>query len=216
MGSPPYTWLVGSWRKRLRPVRTLSQPHDVVVIPSSSALAPRKLTWSGLSQPSFVIDAGSPITGVVRHGTTAVAGAKVELSIDGVPSTIGTTAADGSFSLRGVPVPSATVTVEVTPPASLGLPRLEAAAAFDLSQPVAITYSSTLLTRSGLVPRSSATQPSGFFTAPPTQSFPCQTHATWQRRLRALEIQTSGIPNTPMAVTSLCLPPFLILTCSAG
>ncbi|MBA3457658.1 MAG: hypothetical protein H0T42_31540 [Deltaproteobacteria bacterium] len=129
-------------------VTVLNQPHDVLVIPSVAGLAPRRYVWSP-TQPNLTIDAGGPIVGVVRHGASPLANAKVQLTIDGVPTTLATTASDGSFTMRGNPgaVVSPQVKVEVTPAAASGLPRLEAQAAFDIGAQVVVTYNSTLTTR---------------------------------------------------------------------
>lgn len=126
-------------------VTVLNQPHDVLVIPSMAGLAPRRYVWSP-TQPNLTIDAGGPIVGVVRHGTAPLANAKVQLTIGGVPTTLATTASDGSFTLRGAAA-SSQIKVEVTPPAASGLPRLEAQAAFDVGVQVVITYSGALATR---------------------------------------------------------------------
>lgn len=124
----------------------LNQDHDVLVIPSVPGFAPRRFAWSPTS-PNLTVDAGTLISGVVRHGITPLAGAKVQLTIAGVPTTLATTAGDGSFSVRGVPVTGVPVKVEVTPAAASGLPRLEAQAPFDVSGPVNVTYNAGLSTR---------------------------------------------------------------------
>jgi len=125
----------------------LNQPHDVLVVPSDPGLAPRRLVWTPGAQP-LTVDAGTAISGVVRHGLSPIGGAKVQLTIDGVPTTLGTTAGDGSFTVRGVPASGAAVKVEVTPLAASGLPRLEAQGAFNVGASVNVTYSATLGTRS--------------------------------------------------------------------
>jgi len=127
-------------------VTLLNQPHDVLVIPSSPTLAPQKFSWIS-STTSFTVSAGTAITGTVRHGVTPVSGAKVQLTIGGVPTTLGTTAGDGSFTVRGIATAGAMVKVEVTAPAASGLPRLESTAQFSVTGPIDILYSSTLQTR---------------------------------------------------------------------
>jgi hypothetical protein len=118
-------------------------PYTVLVVPSGSDLAPRRISgW--LTTAALQVDAGSKISGTVkRPGVPAdvpLAGATVQLMSDGVPSTVAITAADGSFALHAVP--GGTVTVEVTPPAGSGLPRLSATSTgFDLSAPVQVCYS---------------------------------------------------------------------------
>jgi len=118
------------------------QPHSVLVVPSVAGLAPRRIAnWLPGVSPVLTVDAGQPITGtVIDADGAAVAGAAVRLSIDGVPSTVATTAVDGSFSLHA-PADGSAVTVEVTPARASGLPRLSATSqAFDLSQRLAIRY----------------------------------------------------------------------------
>ncbi len=127
-------------------VTLLNQPHDVLVIPSSPTHAPQKFSW-GSSTSSFIVSAGTAITGSVRHGVTPISGARVQLTIAGVPTTLGTTAGDGSFTVRGNPTTGAVVKVEVTPPAATGLPRLESQAQFDADGPFNVVYNSTLQTR---------------------------------------------------------------------
>ena len=121
-------------------VRLALQAHTVLIVPSVAGLAPRLTTWmSGVT--TFAIDPGTSVTGVVRDpSNAALAGAKVQLSIGGVPSTVATTAGDGSFTLQAVPMQGAQVTVSVTPPATSGLPRLAATAQYDLSQSLQISY----------------------------------------------------------------------------
>ncbi len=125
----------------------VDQAHDVLVIPSAPGLAPRRFA-SWMPGQSFSLDAGSPITGsVLDPSGLGLGNTKVQLTIDGVPSSLGTTAANGSFALRGVPAPGKLVKIEVTPPAASGLPRLEAIDTFDLAQPFFVTYDSDVSTR---------------------------------------------------------------------
>lgn len=130
-------------------VTVLNQPHDVIVIPSVAGLAPRKFAWIPTQPNTLVLDAGTAITGVVRHGATPLANAKVQLTIAGVPTTLATTAGDGSFTVLGSPVAGATpqVKVEVTPTAASGLPRLEVQGSFNVGVPVTVTYAASLTTR---------------------------------------------------------------------
>ncbi len=121
-------------------VRLQLQAHTVLIVPSTPGLAPRLTTWMpGITR--LTIDAGSAVTGVVRDPSgTALAGATVALAVNGVPSTVATTAGDGSFTVRAVPSSGAPVTVTVTPPTTSGLARLTATAAYDLSQSLQISY----------------------------------------------------------------------------
>lgn len=126
--------------------KLLGQDHTALVIPTSTALAPALVTWTPTST-ALVIGAGNVVSGVVRGpGGTGLSGAKVQLSSGGVPSTVGTTLADGSFSLRTSFAVGASVTVKVTPPAASGLPRLEATGAFNLTTSMQVTYSASLAT----------------------------------------------------------------------
>jgi hypothetical protein len=126
-------------------VRVLNQPHDVLVVPVSSSIAPRLIEdWTpGMM---LVVGNGTAVTGTVRGpGGGALAGAQVLLMIDGVPSTPASTNASGAFTLLAVIKPGAPVAVAVTPPATSGLPRLDATAAFDLAQPIAVAYGALAL-----------------------------------------------------------------------
>jgi hypothetical protein len=126
--------------------KLLGQTHDVLVIPTSTSIAPAKLQWTPTTT-SLQIGAGTVRGGIVRGPSgTGLAGAKVQLLSDGVPSTASTTAADGSFAVRHSYAAGATVTVKVTPPSTSGLPRLEATGAFDLSMPLQVNYAASLAT----------------------------------------------------------------------
>lgn len=127
--------------------RVLVQPHDVLVVPLVPGFAPTVVTWSpGMG---LAIGAGTAVSGVVRGPTgAAIAGAKVKLTIEGVPSTLATTDAAGAFTVRATLFAGATVTVEATPPAATGLPRLIARSnAFALAQPLDVRYASGLAIR---------------------------------------------------------------------
>lgn len=123
-------------------VRLLGQMHSVLIIPTSTTLAPRLVAWMpGVSD--FTVSAGTLVTGNVRGpGNVFVPGAKVQLvASDGTPSTIGNADANGNFSLRA-DFAGAAMKVKVTPPANSGLPRLEATGAFALGQPLQVDYAS--------------------------------------------------------------------------
>jgi hypothetical protein len=130
--------------------RVLSQPHDVLVIPVGPGYAPRLVRdWSPSTLP-IGVDAGTAVTGTVRGpGGAPLAGAKVQLKIGQVPSTIGTTDGSGAFALLAEPSPGAVISVDVTPPAGSGLPRLlaQSSTALDLAQPLQIGYSAALALR---------------------------------------------------------------------
>lgn len=138
-----FTGATGSFGVPLLPIA-----HDVLVIPTSSLLAPTLAAWSPLQSPStLVVGPGTLVSGIVRDPTgVGFSGAKVQLYAGGVPSTLATTAPDGSFSLRTDFPAGATITVNVTPPMASGLPRLEASAQFDLSMSMQVTYAASLAT----------------------------------------------------------------------
>lgn len=126
--------------------RVQSAVHDVLVIPASPALAPRLV--SGWTPPAtaLAVSAGSAVTGTVRGpGGAPLAGAKVQLKSGEVPSTVGTTAANGAFTVRFAPVAGAVISVDVAPPTGSGLPRLLAQGAFDLAASIEVAYAATTL-----------------------------------------------------------------------
>ncbi|HEY0990844.1 MAG TPA: carboxypeptidase-like regulatory domain-containing protein, partial [Kofleriaceae bacterium] len=122
--------------------------YTVLVVPSVGGAAPRRIiNWSP-GNPFVVADAGTPVSGEGRDPAgAAIEGAKVQLTIDGVPSTLATTAADGSFQLRA-PSAIGAITVEVAAPESSGLPRLSAtSSAFDLGARMVVRYAASLARR---------------------------------------------------------------------
>lgn len=125
-------------------VQLLPVRYSVLVVPSVAGLAPRRFAPWSPSTP-LQLDAGAAVTGHVLGPTSApVAGATVQLMSDGVPSTLATTVADGSFALHGAPGTS--VTVEVVPPAGSGLPRLSATSTrFDLAASVEVHYAANVV-----------------------------------------------------------------------
>jgi hypothetical protein len=130
-------------------LRVLPLNHDVLVIPTATNLAPKLVPWTAVPMTTqLVVGPGTVVTGIVR-GPSGVGfgGAKVQLYAGGVPSTLGTSAADGSFSVRtDFPANASAVTVKVTPPPASGLPRLEATSAFNLATAIQINYSGALTT----------------------------------------------------------------------
>jgi len=82
-------------------VRLVPALYTVLVVPSLPGSVPRRIAnWSSASA-FLVVDAGTPITGTVCDAATLpIRDAQVQLTIDGVPSTLATTAADGTFLLR--------------------------------------------------------------------------------------------------------------------
>jgi hypothetical protein len=139
--------------------RLLAQGHQVLVIPMAPGLAPALLPWD-LSTTTLTVDAGNAVTGTVKDGAgAALAGAQVQLTSGGVPSSLATTAADGSFTVRTSFAPSATVDVAVTPPAGKGLPVLAATGSFGSS--IAIQYANAATCNLGSTPvkRGATTEP---------------------------------------------------------
>jgi len=127
-------------------LRLMGINHSVLVVPAVAGLAPKLIAWD-VTTSTLQVGAGTGVTGIVRApGGAGLAGAKVQLYAGIVPSTIATTAADGSFSLRADFPLNAMVTVKVTPPATSGLPRLDATAVFSLGQPFQIGYASSIAT----------------------------------------------------------------------
>src|SRR5204863_59302 len=70
---------------------------------------------------------------------------KVQLTIDGVPTTLATTDVNGNFTTLGIDVPGATVKLEVTPPAGSGLSRLEATDMLDVGVSIDVSYAAKTL-----------------------------------------------------------------------
>jgi hypothetical protein len=115
--------------------------YQVIVEPEVGGLAPRVFGWTYGMPTSFALDAGTTITGTVLGPSNAgLAGAQVQLASGDLPSTIATTAADGSFTALATFTSGSQVAVTVVPPSTSGLARLAATSAFDLSQPLQIAY----------------------------------------------------------------------------
>lgn len=148
--------------------RLLGAPYTAVVVPATAGLAPTSIAWQP-GMTDLTVLPGTVVTGTVKDPVgVALAGATVQLTSAGLPSTIATTASDGSFSVRETFGSGAQVTVDVTAPAARGLPRLSATSAFDLMQPLQIRYAAALATcdLSGTaVVRSSTNQPGAVVTA---------------------------------------------------
>ena len=151
MGVPAYVQLVPASGPAIEAYSALATgafsavvalaPYQVIVVPEMSGLAPRAFTWAPPDAFAFAVDAGSTITGSVSApGGGPLANATVQLTSGGVPSTVATTAGDGTFTLHAAFAPSAQVTATVVPPATSGLARLTATSAFDLTKPLAVTY----------------------------------------------------------------------------
>jgi len=130
--------------------------HDVLVVPADQTLAPMLFKSVDVTQAPAVLSAlftvvqGDAVTGTVLDRAGApLAGARVSLKVDGVPSTIATTDGSGAFTVYART--GGTTTVSVVPPAGSGLPQLELAAGVGLiaaaGTPLAIRYSAGLTSR---------------------------------------------------------------------
>lgn len=134
-----FTTGTGSFSARL-----LDQPHEVTVVPMIAGHAPQRLSYTP-SSTLIALGGGMSLTGTVRRGATRIGNAKVQLTIDGVPTTLATTDAQGGFTTLGVPVSGATIKIEITPPAASGLPRLEATGMFDVGVPIDVNFTQLTL-----------------------------------------------------------------------
>jgi hypothetical protein len=123
-----------------------AQLHDVLVVPTGGQ-APYLLSGWNPMTPLIEGPIGSVITGVVLDPDgVPLAGARVSMKRSELPSTVGVTAADGTFTLRvqsGLPGE-----LMVVPPADSGLPRLLGAAdGVSFSAPLQIRYRNGLQRR---------------------------------------------------------------------
>ena len=107
-------------------VRLVGGRYDVLVVPTTAALAPLTVVdWEPLSG-ALTVDGGSTLDGhVLDVGGAPVAMARVSVSSGSRVSTVATTGADGSFQLRWRDG-AAVETITVVPPAGSDLPRLDA------------------------------------------------------------------------------------------
>jgi len=124
--------------------------YDLLVVPDADLpavfLAGQQAT--DLSGISIAVDAGVGVTGTVADPAgDPIAGAQVQVTVAGAPSTIGTTNASGAFALEARP--GGPVSVTVTPPASTGLPQLQRDDAPDIAagSEVAVRYAAGLEVR---------------------------------------------------------------------
>ncbi|MCW5807890.1 MAG: hypothetical protein KIT31_36390 [Deltaproteobacteria bacterium] len=203
--------------------------HEVLVIPGrGSPLAPQRLTWMpGQSTLKLAAAGERAISGRVRVGAAALAGASVQLTIDGIPTTIGTTDATGAFTVRGVPASGAPVEIAVTPPATRGLPRLRATSAqLALDQELAITYApvterdlaGTVVRRGGAPIANAAVAIVGTIPAAATVSTGAVTvDAVGEVRAEALADASGALPQlhapaAPLSAVIAAIPGDLALT----
>lgn len=127
-------------------VRLIPGRYDVLVVPTSSSYPPRLFSdWDPLLQ-QLQMDGGIQLGGSVLDASgTGVGGARVSLVSNGVPSTVATTATDGTFTLRWREYASIEK-LTVTPGPGSDLPRLDAQ--------VEIGAQTTLVLRHASVPSS--------------------------------------------------------------
>lgn len=136
-----YSDLGGSYAAGVR-----SESHSVLVVPTDPTITPQLVAWTpGVT--TLALEQGVPVTGsVVSPQGTALVNARVQLTIDGVPSAVGLTTNTGDFALFA-PASTGKVRVEVTPPTSLGLPRLVAEGSqFSVATNLVIQYAAGLAT----------------------------------------------------------------------
>ena len=126
--------------------------HDVLVVPDGDEVPPVLVAGvlPGALDGAIELDGGAVVTGAVTDGAgEPVAGARVALTVGGVPSTVAVTDAAGGYSLRaraGGPV-----AVTVTPEPGSGLPALELAppsgSAVGAGSTIDIAYGAALASR---------------------------------------------------------------------
>jgi hypothetical protein len=127
-------------------VRLTKVPHEVLVVPGLG-FAPSRYSWSPGDSGAFTLLEGQTVSGIVRDPAGApLAGAKVQVFAGDVPSTLATTEADGSYTLK-LNALAYEYRVDVVPPPNTGLPRLEVIGPFDFVQPVDIHYAESLETQ---------------------------------------------------------------------
>jgi len=156
-----YSSAIGTYSTTLR-----AESHSVLVIPTTPGIAPQIVTWSpGLT--TLELQQGIALSGTVRTpANTALAGASVQLTVDGVPSTIATTDGAGAFTLLAASQ-TGKVRFEVTPPPATGLPRLIAESALlTVADGLEVLYTpslasrdlaGTVIQRSGALPNAAVT-----------------------------------------------------------
>ncbi|HUS67953.1 MAG TPA: carboxypeptidase-like regulatory domain-containing protein, partial [Kofleriaceae bacterium] len=105
-------------------LRLLPETYELLVVPDSATVAPARLQLQAAEvEGDLLLAAGDDVSGTVRDGAgDPVVGARVSLSVDGVPSTVGVTGGGGGFALRARA--GAEVVVTVVPPEGSGLPQL--------------------------------------------------------------------------------------------
>jgi hypothetical protein len=130
-------------------------PHHLLIVPTDPAYPPQMFADNSLGGGEvYTLSTGVAISGSVRRPNgTPLANAKVQLFQNDtsgltVPSTIGTSAADGTFTLRSFSAAGTNARVVVTPPVGSGLPRLETSSqGFNFTNAITVNYGASLLTR---------------------------------------------------------------------
>ncbi len=131
----------GSYSAQVR-----GENHSVLVVPTDPTITPQLVAWApGVT--TLDLQQGVAVVGtVVGPQGAGLASALVQVTVDGVPSSIAITDNTGAFGLFA-PSNGGNVRFEITPPASLGLPRLVAEGTqFLLTSNLTIQYAAGLAT----------------------------------------------------------------------
>jgi hypothetical protein len=133
--------LRGPFKPQVRPGIT----YDLLIVPSGQdAFAPDLISGPPENWSTLRLDPGIPVAATLRDGGKhPVAGALVVLRRGELPSTVGVSDQDGALSLRAR---GGTLAAFITPPASVGLPRISVGASGDPGIVLAGSASSLALT----------------------------------------------------------------------
>jgi hypothetical protein len=112
--------------------------YDLLVVPLSTSTAPmRAAGMTAQSIADIALSTGSSVTGTVTSGGGAdVAGARVAVTVDGVPSTVGVSTSAGEFSIAARA--GSAGLLSIVPPESSGLLSLYLAGAGSIATATAI------------------------------------------------------------------------------
>jgi hypothetical protein len=123
--SPPFTFDLEGYTARGALIAPLSTglTYDVLIVPDGG-LAPLLLSGApDAVSASMAITPGATVTGVMRDGAgNPVVGGRVILQAGARPSTVGVSAADGTFALS---TREGSHSVDIVPPAGSGLPEAQ-------------------------------------------------------------------------------------------
>ena len=196
--------------------RMLNTVHDVLVVPTIAGYAPRLVKSWMPGTAVLAVDAGTMLTGTVRDPAgAAVANARVQISLDGVPSTLATTDGAGAFSVRAVVPPGAPeIRVEVTPPVATGLPRIAGTSAA-LTAPFAVQYSAALVRRDAggaVVRRAGVAQPNVPVKLVGTISAVATINTVSANGEVRIATQTNGAGAIPSGTLAPAVPLFAVST----